>query len=65
MDKCRKGTLAILIGVGLYFIFLIWLAVAHFWWFLGFCVCSLAMILYGIEHAELVAPEDDKYDKKD
>lgn len=65
MDKYRKETLAILFGAGLFLIFVIWLAFAHFWWFLGLCVCSFSMFLYGIKHAEVVAPDDDKYDKKD
>lgn len=65
MDKYRKETLAILIGAGLFLIFVIWLAFAHFWWFAALCASSFAMFLYGIKHAEVVAPDDDKYDKKD
>ena len=64
MYKDRHFTWLILIGALAYAGFLIWLAFNCFWAFLAIIVLTICGFAYGIKHAELVALDDTKYDKK-
>lgn len=63
MHKGRIYTWLIL-GCSLaYTCFLVWLAFYCIWAFAAIIVITICCIAYAIKHAELVSPDDDKYDK--
>ena len=65
MNNDRFFMWLILVGGLTYAGFLIWLAFYCFWAFAAIIAITIGCVAYAMKHAELVGPDDDKYDKID
>ena len=54
MDKIRRGFITIIACLGMFLMFIIWLAFTHFFWFLVIAGLAVGVFYYGIRYAEKV-----------
>ena len=63
MYRDRHYMLIILAGSLSYGSFLLWLAFNHLWAFIAIVVITICCVAYAMKHAEIVAPDDNRYEK--
>ena len=63
MYRDRHYMLIILVGSLAYGLFLLWMALNHIWAFIAIVVITICGVAYAMKNAELVAPDDNRYEK--